>query len=128
MAFKLPYLLLGWLWHEYQFPPKSLSSDIAIVYTVFLYFTRLISWLISRKIKIIWAMTSPDVTRKLAKKLKQLREKRGLTQEEVAELADLSTRHYQQLESDRNLNAPQLDTLEKLARALKVKLTDLVDF
>lgn len=58
-------------------------------------------------------------------KLKQLRESRGLTQTEAAHAADMPQPHYARLESGRN-NSPTLDTAERIARALRVKVDRLL--
>lgn len=67
----------------------------------------------------------------LAARLKGLREDRGLTQEQVSSLAGLSTKTYQRYEKgmlkrDRPLN-PEYLTLAKLAKALTVGLSELLD-
>ena len=72
-------------------------------------------------------MIKSRIELKLAKRLRELRKKHGLTQERVAEKADLSVRHYQQLESSKP-HAVQLNTLEKLAHALKTTPSKLLDF
>jgi transcriptional regulator with XRE-family HTH domain len=64
---------------------------------------------------------------KLAKQLKKLRAKYDLTQEDLAEKADIAYKHIQRLESKKP-NAARIDTLEKLAQAFGIKLSKLVDF
>ena len=64
---------------------------------------------------------------KFAKKLKALREKHDLTQQELAELADLDYKPIQRLES-KNPTDVKLETLEKLAKAFKISLPKLLDF
>jgi transcriptional regulator with XRE-family HTH domain len=62
-------------------------------------------------------------------RLKKLRKARGLSQEKVAALVGISRVHLANLESPntaKHHRAPSLATLEKLARALKVKVADLV--
>jgi transcriptional regulator with XRE-family HTH domain len=59
-------------------------------------------------------------------RIKELREGRGLTQEEAAKLAGLGTRQrWNDLEAGRRLNI-ELDTLERIAKALGVKARDLL--
>ncbi|QOV91075.1 helix-turn-helix transcriptional regulator [Humisphaera borealis] len=59
-------------------------------------------------------------------KVKALREKRGLTQDEAAKLAGLPNRQkWYQLESGRIAN-PTIATLEAIAKALGVKARDLL--
>ncbi|PKK38993.1 Transcriptional regulator, MerR family, near polyamine transporter [Clostridiaceae bacterium JG1575] len=58
----------------------------------------------------------------LGPQIKSLRQKMGLTQEELAERADLSKGFISQVEHD--LTSPSLDTLEKLVTALGTTLSD----
>ena len=44
-------------------------------------------------------MSTPSIALKLAQKLRKLRVKHGLTQEQTAERSDLPIRYYQKLES-----------------------------
>jgi transcriptional regulator with XRE-family HTH domain len=61
---------------------------------------------------------------KLAAKLKTLRERRGLSQEDLAAAAGISRTYLARLETARQ--DPTLSTIEKLAKALKVKPPDLL--
>ena len=72
-------------------------------------------------------MKSPDIALGLARKLKNLRIKQGLTQERVAEKANMPIRYYQKLESG-NPHAVRTTTLEKLAKAFKTTPSKLLDF
>ncbi|MFP5386742.1 MAG: helix-turn-helix domain-containing protein [Bacteriovoracia bacterium] len=60
-----------------------------------------------------------------SKNLKVLRLKKGLTQEELSERLGISVRYIQLLESKNPPNV-KIDTLESLARALKVKPADFL--
>jgi transcriptional regulator with XRE-family HTH domain len=62
---------------------------------------------------------------RLSMRLKQIREQRGLTQEQLAEKAGVSRAYLARLEIGRH--DPPLSTVEKLAKALKVKLGKLLD-
>jgi transcriptional regulator with XRE-family HTH domain len=62
--------------------------------------------------------------RDLAMRLKQLREKRGMSQEVLAKEAGISRSYLARLETARQ--DPTLTTLEKLAKALRVKIGVLV--
>lgn len=64
---------------------------------------------------------------KLAKRLRQLRKKRGYTQEKLAELSGIDYKHVQLLESA-NPSAAKIDTIEKLAKAFKITPSKLLDF
>ena len=57
--------------------------------------------------------------------LKQLREKRGLTQQALAKRAGIAQGYLSELEAGREKN-PGIETLRKLAKALKVSLIELV--
>jgi len=61
---------------------------------------------------------------KIGDRLKDLRVRRALTQEELAEKADVGTNTVARLE--RNETEPHMSTLRKLARALEVDPTELV--
>jgi transcriptional regulator with XRE-family HTH domain len=60
----------------------------------------------------------------MGKRLKRIREAKGMTQAELAEAADLSRGYLIRLEAGQQ--DPTLGTLERLAKALKVKLSELV--
>lgn len=57
-------------------------------------------------------------------RLKQLRAKRGWTQEQLAEKAGINRGYLARLETGRH--DPTITTLEKLAKALKVKTAELL--
>ena len=61
----------------------------------------------------------------MASRLRKLRVKRGLTQDQLAETAGLSRQYVARLE--RALQDPRLSVLEKLARALGCKVSRLID-
>ncbi len=66
-----------------------------------------------------------DMTgRRLAMKLKQLRKKRGITQEGLARKANISLGYVARLEIGRH--DPKISTLRKLSRALGVPVTELL--
>jgi transcriptional regulator with XRE-family HTH domain len=68
-----------------------------------------------------------DINRRFAKRVRELRERRRLTQQQLAELADIEYKHVQALESSRP-PSPRLETIEKLARALRMTCSKLLDF
>ena len=61
----------------------------------------------------------------LAKKVKQLREKLGLSQEKLARLADVSNNTIINIEAGKQDN-PTIDTLKKVAKALDVSVEELI--
>lgn len=60
----------------------------------------------------------------IGKKVKKRRNFLGLTQEELAEKVGISRAYMGFIEQGRNV--PTLETLEKVAKALKVKVSELV--
>jgi transcriptional regulator with XRE-family HTH domain len=61
----------------------------------------------------------------VAARIKALRQRRGMTQEELAEKAGIGRSYLARLETARQ--DPTLSTLEKLAKALGVKVAKLVE-
>jgi transcriptional regulator with XRE-family HTH domain len=61
----------------------------------------------------------------VARNLKRLRQERGLTQEELADLAGLNRNYVGMIE--RQENAATVDTLEELAKALQVEPVRLLE-
>lgn len=70
--------------------------------------------------------TSDGTTKKVAKRLKSLRNDRHLTQAEIAEKAKMSTNYYAKIE--RGEVRPSVDIYERLAKALKVTSSDIFPF
>ena len=64
---------------------------------------------------------------KLAGRLRELRKKKGLTQEKLSELSGIDYKHIQLLESKKAPDA-KLDTIEKLAKAFHVSPSELLKF
>jgi transcriptional regulator with XRE-family HTH domain len=65
------------------------------------------------------------IRKTFAKNLKKLRMDKGLTQELLAEKLGISVRYIQQLEGKNTPNV-KIDTLEILAKELKVKPCELL--
>jgi len=61
---------------------------------------------------------------RIAMRIKALREKRRMSQEDLAERAGISRGYLARLETARH--DPTVTTLEKLARALRVKVAELL--
>lgn len=61
----------------------------------------------------------------LGKRLKKLRKQRDLTQEELAAKVRVSTTYIGFIEQGQRI--PSIATVDKIVRALGVKLTDLFD-
>ena len=62
----------------------------------------------------------------LGKRIKEIRKKRGLTQEKLAELAGIETPSLSNIENGKNY--PNNETLEKLSDALKIRPYELYMF
>lgn len=61
-----------------------------------------------------------------ASKLKEIRKKRGLTQEQLAELVDVAPRHISFIETARSF--PSSNLIERLCLTLNITYSDLFDF
>jgi len=57
--------------------------------------------------------------------IRKLREKKGLSQEKLARLADVANNTIIKIESGENQN-PTLETLQKIAKALDITIDNLV--
>jgi len=66
----------------------------------------------------------PNATARVARRVVALRQERGMSQEALAKKTGLNRVTLARLE--RALHPPNLDTLDRIARALRVKLVDLV--
>lgn len=65
-----------------------------------------------------------DIKQKFGKRLKELRLQKGLSQETLANIADLDRTYIPSIEKgERNVS---ITVIEKLANALGVALTDLI--
>lgn len=67
-----------------------------------------------------------DNKKKLGLKIKELRKRKGLTQEGLAELIQMEQNSISVMESGRNF--PTLGTLEKIAQVLDVNLSDFFNY
>lgn len=63
---------------------------------------------------------------KIGKKLRSLRKQQKLTQVAVAKKANISANYYSRIERDEE--NPSLEVLKDIAKALKVKSSDILDF
>ena len=61
----------------------------------------------------------------IAKTVKRLREKTGLSQEKLARLADVSNNTVINIEAGKQDN-PTIETLKKIAKALNMPVEDLI--
>ena len=70
-------------------------------------------------------IASMTTMKKLGKRLRELRKKHDLTQEEFGTIAGFSQKHYQQIESG-NKKHIWLDTVERLAEAYGLEAWELL--
>ncbi len=73
---------------------------------------------------IIWCMVNL-INIKFGKKVKEVRQKRGMTQEELAEQAKTSYKYIQRIEGKTPPDI-RLGTVERIANALKISISSLL--
>lgn len=61
----------------------------------------------------------------ISKNLRKAREKKGLSQERLARLADVANNTIIKIETGKNQN-PTLDTLQKVSKALEMSVDSLI--
>ena len=61
----------------------------------------------------------------IGKNIKKLREQKGISQDRLSKLADISSNTVAKLELDDSPN-PTIETLQKIAKALNVRVDDLI--
>jgi len=71
-------------------------------------------------------MARTNAQQKLGKKIRQLRLDAELSQERLGEMTGLDRTYISGIE--RGVRNPSLKNIEKLAKALNVKITELIDF
>ena len=64
-----------------------------------------------------------NIKHELREKIKRERKKRGLTQEQLAEMVDISSRNLSNIEVGQNF--PKAETLEKILKSLNISTEDL---
>jgi transcriptional regulator with XRE-family HTH domain len=72
-------------------------------------------------------LVNMDVKYRFSERLRNLRKREGLSQQELSELSNIEYKHIQRLESKRPCDV-KLSTLEKLASAFKMSLSRLLNF
>jgi transcriptional regulator with XRE-family HTH domain len=71
-------------------------------------------------------MPRTSVNQKLGKNLKRIRNEKGVTQERLQELSGLDRGYISGVE--RGVRNPSIRNIERLAKALKVSVSDLTSF
>lgn len=66
-----------------------------------------------------------DIKRELGEKIKRIRKDKGITQEQLAEMADISLRTLSGIESGENFMSAQ--TMEKILASLNISLNELFE-
>ncbi|MDD4995069.1 MAG: helix-turn-helix transcriptional regulator [Patescibacteria group bacterium] len=61
----------------------------------------------------------------ISKNIRKLREQKGISQDRLSKLANISLNTIAKLELDETQN-PTIETLQKIAKALDVKVEDLI--
>lgn len=69
----------------------------------------------------------PNARKKFGKRMRYFRGKCGYTQEKLAEKTGIDYKYVQKIEG-KNPPAVRIDTIEKLAKAFKIKCSKLMDF
>jgi len=66
-----------------------------------------------------------DINRRFGTNLRKLREKHKLTQEQLAQLAEVDYKYIQRLEG-KTPSSPSLNIIEKLAKAFGITISQLL--
>lgn len=67
-----------------------------------------------------------DIRKEISNRIRELRARRGWTQQELAERADLDYKSVQRLEAKKPRFHPKVNTLQKVARAFGMSVSDLL--
>lgn len=71
-------------------------------------------------------MSNESSQSKIAKNIKNIRQEKGISQDRLSKLADLSLNTVVTVESGANPN-PTIEILSKIAKALGVRVEDLIN-
>ena len=66
-----------------------------------------------------------DINRRFGANIRKLREKHNLTQEQLAQLAEVDYKYIQRLEG-KTPSSPSLNIIEKLAKAFGITISQLL--
>ena len=75
-------------------------------------------------------MTNKDLLKQyliFSNNVKNIRKRKGLTQEELAEISDLSISYVKQIESSRDYKNLTLTTMLKISKALDTTISNVFD-
>jgi len=68
-----------------------------------------------------------NVRLSLGKRIKELRKKRGFTQDKLSEITEIDYKYIQKIEG-KNPPALKIDTLQRIAKAFNISVSKLLDF
>jgi transcriptional regulator with XRE-family HTH domain len=68
-----------------------------------------------------------NIQLRVGKRIRELRNKRRITQEKLSEISEIDYKYIQRIEG-KNPPALKVDTIERLAKALKVNPVELLNF
>jgi len=71
-------------------------------------------------------MSNTNPQSKIGKNIKRIRQEKGISQDRLSKLADLSLNTIVTVESGVNPN-PTIETLTKIAKALEIRVDDLLN-
>lgn len=100
--------------------------EIFYIFSSFYYAYRLSTIGIKYHILIVMSSMVSEIQIKFAKRLKEIREKRNLSQEDLALLCHIDRTYIGRIE--RFERKPTIVILDKIANGLGIKLKDLLDF
>lgn len=69
-----------------------------------------------------------EIKETLVKNMKKYRDRQGLTQEQAAERAGITSKYWQRLEMISQIDLPSLNVLFRIAGALEIPPSKLLDF
>lgn len=95
-----------------------------VAYSKLIYFTLNGKRVFSSGFELDHCMTSPDFNTQIGSRIKAFRSLRKLTQEDFADLLNMSKRAYQDIETGKtNIDIPQL---ERIAKTLETTVFDIL--
>ena len=76
---------------------------------------------------VIIILMTKTLRNNITKRIKVLRKASNLTQQQLADISEVDYKHIQKLESS-NPGNPKIETLDKIAKAFKMSLSELLKF
>lgn len=69
-----------------------------------------------------------DIRKQLSRRVRELRAKHKMTQQQLAESADIDYKSVQRIEAKNPRFFPKLDTIGRLAKSFNISVSDLLRF